>query len=690
MTIMRTKALALLAPALLGANELGTIDVHGDHEHHQLEERKFQRSSDLALSAKGETLGDFLEKEQFVDSATYGAAVGRPVVKGMDGYRVGITQGNVMLNDLSAMSQDHAVGLMPRASQNIELIKGPASLLYGSYSGGVIRVLGEEHERGLKSGFGGDATLSSGSAAAGSVAGSSLYGGAGDWALSGSFYAHDAPEYDAQGSERVKDSDTQSLQGHLVSGYRADENHLFKLYGDWLSKEYGIPNTTHERTSIEMAQSRYGLVWHAARLFDALEHVQSELHYSDYLHSEWEGRSEDGLFGQEQLGLSTLFGFDVGAWHGDAHIEALQSDLRVCHEHGKCQNFSKAARTDATDGASLLGYLETTGLPFSHAHPMPDTNEAHLSAAVTLKRYVDMHELSLALRAAHRILESDPSNIQETWLVPQSLDAHYYDTRREDAISASLGYFADFDGLWSLQSSLGYVERLPSAQELYWNGFHHATDSYIFGDAHLDKERSINADAELIVHYGPWSTQVGGFYYHFEHYLYQKPLVGSEGSAMQDPFHKSAVWAMEGVGARIYGGALAQYYAQTLGAHRLEASLTLEALRGVIEGGGNLPRMAPYSATLELKHGLGAFATTLRYKRVDESRHEAQNESATEGFDWISARMEWTQKRSWGGYTLYVKGENLSDALAYNHLSFLKESAPLSGRQLSLGATLRF
>lgn len=690
MTTMRTKALTLLAPVWLGANDLGVIDVHGDHEHHQLEERKLQRSDDLALSAKGETLGDFLDKEQFVDSATYGAAVGRPVVRGMDGYRVGITQGNIILNDLSAMSQDHAVGLMPRASQSIELIKGPASLLYGSYSGGVIRVLGEEHSRSLKSGFGGDATLSSGSAGAGSVAGASLYGGAGDWALSGSFYAHDAPDYDAKGSKRVKDSDTQSLQGHLVAGYRANENHLFKVYGDWLSKEYGIPNTTPERTSIEMEQSRYGAIWHVARLFDVLEHVQTELHYSDYLHSEWEAKSEDGRFAQEQTGLSTLFGFDIGAWHGDAHIEALNSDLRVCHEHGKCDGFSKAERTDALDGASLLGYIASTGLPFSHAHPMPDTSESHLGAAVTLKRYVEVHEFSLALRSAYRYLESNPENIQETWLVPKQLDAHYYDTRRDTALSASLGYFADFDALWSLQSSLGYVERLPSAQELYWNGFHHATDSYIFGDADLDKERSINADAELIVHYGPWSTQAGGFYYHFANYLYQKPLVSSEGSAMHDPFHLSAVWAMEGVSARIYGGALAQYYAQTLGAHRFEASLSLEALRGVTQHSGNLPRMAPYSATLELRHAVGGFGTTLRYKRVDESRHEAQNESATEGFDWISARIDWTQKRSWGGYSLYVKGENLSDAPAYNHLSFLKESAPLSGRQLTLGATVRF
>ena len=100
---------------------LGTVDVTADAQEEFLEDTTTKKSSTLAKEAKGETLGDYLENEQFVDSASYGPAVGRPVVRGMDGYRVGVTSGNVILNDLSAMSQDHAVGIMARASENIEL-----------------------------------------------------------------------------------------------------------------------------------------------------------------------------------------------------------------------------------------------------------------------------------------------------------------------------------------------------------------------------------------------------------------------------------------------------------------------------------------------------------------------------------------------------------------------------------------
>jgi iron complex outermembrane receptor protein len=150
----------------------------------------------LAKEARGETLGEYLENETFVDSASYGAAVGRPVVKGMDGYRVGVTNGNIVLNDLSAMSQDHAVGIMPRATQKIEFIKGPSSLLYGSYSGGVIRALGEEHNREFaKNGMNAETTLSDGSNGAGKIGTVTLKGAEADFSAFISHAYHEAEAY---------------------------------------------------------------------------------------------------------------------------------------------------------------------------------------------------------------------------------------------------------------------------------------------------------------------------------------------------------------------------------------------------------------------------------------------------------------------------------------------------------------
>ena len=236
---------------------LEDIAVHGHFEDEYLEQTITKESSSLAKSARGETLGDYLQNETFVESASYGPAVGRPVVKGMDGYRVGVTTGNVVLNDVSAMSQDHAVGVMPRATKKIELIKGPASLLYGSYSGGVIRTLGEEHEREfLKEGYALETTSSYGSNGAGMMLGASGEAREGDISLSINSFYHDAEDFRDGDGNSIKDSNTMSRQSHAVLGYRVNDENNIKLYYDNLAKDYGIPNSTPRTTSIDMTQER--------------------------------------------------------------------------------------------------------------------------------------------------------------------------------------------------------------------------------------------------------------------------------------------------------------------------------------------------------------------------------------------------------------------------------------------------
>jgi len=665
---------------------LGTINV----EEEVLEESVVKQSAELAEKAKGETLGDYLQNEQFVDSASYGPAVGRPVVRGMDGYRVGITNGNIILNDLSAMSQDHAVGVMARASERIEMLKGPASLLYGSYSGGVIRVLGEEHDAALMpEGVSLDLTSSYGSNGAGQMLGGTAKVSEYNLSLFANTFYHNADAYRDGNGDKVKDSDTLSTQSHVVLGYRLNADNVIKLYGDWLNKDYGIPNSTSERTSIEMEQERYGAVWHASDLLGV--QAQTEIEYSDYLHSELEGGRPDGLFGQTQLGLSSLLSFRNESSESSVNIGYRQTDLQVCHDHGKCTHFYDADRTGAHTGEELKQNIDQFGLPFAHGHPMPNTDESLLQLGAAHKRYIgDINEVSVSLRSEYRVLNPDSRNIQEVWLVTPDIDPHYYDTRSDTAFSVSAGWFGYLTQTLSLQASLGYVERLPSATELYWNGFHHATDSYIFGDPDLDNERSVNLDVDALWTHGKWSTHLGGFYYHFYNYIYQTPLVDANGTQLRDPFHQSDVWAVRGVKARIYGAAFKERYETAFGAHGLGAEAGFEAIRGMMTEGGDLPRIPTFNFTCALDHTLGNYKGTITYRYVDKNRFRAKDETFTPGYGWLSLLLSYSGKTRFGAYSLYFKGENLTDAIAYNNLSFLKETAPLPGRQLSAGVDLKF
>jgi iron complex outermembrane receptor protein len=619
----------------------------------------------------------------FIDSASYGPAVGRPVVRGMDGYRVGITSGNVILNDLSAMSQDHAVGLMPRASKKIELIKGSASLLYGNYSGGVIRVEGEEQSKNLlDSGFNGKLNSSFGTNGAGTIFGGNFDFSDSNFSISVNSYNHSAENFKDGNGDEVKDSDTYTFQNHGVLGWQFSENQILKIYVDSLKKDYGIPNISDGETRIDMEQEKYGFVWNLANPTKYISNIQTEFSKSDYLHFETEDGNKDGLFGQNQQSISTILEFDSGNWFNKLHLQYFESDMKVCHEHGKCDDFYVAERTGVEAGFDLNKNLDRFGISFSHGHPMPNIDEKDLIVALNSNLYLSENDFSFGFRLENRDLEANPENMQETWL---NTIPNYYEKISDSAFSFSGDWKHHLNEKSNLQLSLGYIERLPASSELFWNGYHHATDSYILGDRNLEKENSLNFDFDLYLNSGNWVTQFGTYYYNFFNYIYQSPMAETT-----DPFHSSPVWKMSEVKAKMYGGAFKQGYLSDFGKHKLDFWFSFEAIRGEINSGGNIPRISPITATFEINHEYKKYSGNLKYKYVDESRFEAENETKTDSYGWLSARVNY--KDSYGNYLykIFISGENLSDEVAKNHISFLKDTALLSGRQTSFGLEIEY
>jgi len=686
-------ATLLFASSVIQADEvLKDISVEEKIEvsEESINYNKVQSVNELGKTkASGETLGDYLSCELGVDSATYGTAVGRPTVRGMEGYRVGIAQGGVMLNDLSAMSQDHAVGLNVKVAERLEMVKGPASLLYGSYSGGVIRALGDEHDGELTKGLGIDATLSTNSDTKKGTANLKVGYGSEDYSIYINHYRNEAENYSSGGKE-IANSDTLNEQTHAVLGWKVTPNTVVKLYGDMMNKDYGVPNQTEERTDILMEQKRYGVVMHNKSI-GKLNNLKTEYQLSDYRHYEREGGRYDGLFDQQQQSLSNAFDFTMYEMDANFRMELLESELKVCHEHGQCNELTVASRTSAEDGRSLSNYYDETGVVYSHGHPMPNSKEQKALMAFNLKRYYDEDELNLGVNAVIRKLTPDSSNMQENWLMPKSIDSDYYDAQTDTAISLSLGWWHMWNEDLSVQTSLAYLERLPSSQELLWNGFHHATESYIVGDRDLDKESSINLDVDLLyAHNEHLSSKLSGYYYHFDNYIYQTPMVSADGTATKDPFHLSPVWAMRGIGAKIYGLGVEERYKTSMDKHSFESKIQFNMLKGELENGGYIPRMTPYNATASIEHKYGALTNRVSYKWVDKSRNIADNETSTDSYNLLNASIYYEQKFGKNEIHYWIKGENLTDDVARNHISFLKESAPLPGRAFMVGVEYHY
>ncbi|MCB1757504.1 MAG: TonB-dependent receptor, partial [Gammaproteobacteria bacterium] len=490
---------ALLSATALAENtsplELETIEVQDT----LIDETQPAATRDLRRRAGNETLGGYLDALPNVDSASYGEGVGRPVVRGMSGYRVKILQNDNEVSDLSAMSHDHAVAVAPRTSERIELLKGPASLLYAAQAGGVIRISDTLDAPFPEPGLSGELAADGRADPQSHSLDARLALANERWALRLGGLRQQADPYQAGNGDRIKDSDVQTDQGQISLGWRPNTRSEWQLNATRLEKDYGIPNATDEATRINMEREDIGAKLRYLPAAEWLDLITVDVLHSDYLHDETEGGRKDGLFGQKQQRASLNLAWASADWLGETRLSLANSELRVCHEHGACEDFSDATRTGNPLGESVLQYWQNTGLPYSHGHPMPDTESRYLqvstSAETTLQAGPDF---SLGLHWEQRRLSADPDNIQEQWVHPAELDPDYYNNRDDHAASVSAGLSGPASGNrpgW--QASVSYIERLPSVDELYWNGFHHATDSYIFGNSDLDKERSVNLDLDL-------------------------------------------------------------------------------------------------------------------------------------------------------------------------------------------------
>jgi len=680
----------LLCAAVFADEELEEITVVGTKEKNTSVPEETEKLSD---GASNNTLGGYLDALPNVDSASYGEAVGRPVVRGMSGYRVKVLHNDNALNDLSAMSQDHAVAVAPRASERIELLKGPASLLYAAQTGGVVKVSDSLDLRFPEAGIHGSVSTDHRIGSDSNALDARVSLAKDNWAMRLGGLQQESGSYVSGNGDTIVDSDVKTTQAQIGLSWQPDSRSELQFNVTKLDKDYGIPNSTPEATRIDMSREDLGIKFHYRPELEWLDETTLDFLYSDYLHDETEGGRKDGLFSQQQQRGSLTAAWGIRDWIGETRISLTQSELQVCHEHGACDEFSDAARTGAPLGESLTQYLQNTGLTYSHGHPMPDTEIQILQASTSAQKMLnDSFELSLGTHLQSRQLTSNPDNIQEQWVYPSERDADYYDKRDDHALSFSVGLNNKAEeNKITWEASIGYLERFPSVDELYWNGFHHATDSYIFGDTNLDKERSVNLDFDIGYKHNEHHLQFSTFYYHFKDYIYQDRGYDKNGSALIDPFHLSPVWLTRQTGAEFFGGSL-RYENSQLRLDDKPVTLwgQVDVLNATKSHGDNLPRTAPASMEVGVLYKPADWSASLSLKHVFKADKLAPNEEGTSGYNQLNIQLKKDLKVANEDIELWFKGENLTDEYAENHLSVLKTTAPLPGRHISAGISWKF
>lgn len=625
------------------------------------------------------TLGDTLNGIPGVHSDTFGGGATRPVIRGQGAPRVKVLSDSASLLDASDISPDHAVTAEPLLLDRIEVLRGPATLLYGSGAiGGVVNVLDHKIPEALPA-----APLSGSLAARGSTVSSEEAIAAELTARAGSHFAvhaegafRDADDYRAPGLDEPHADGTRARSANGSVGFSwVGEDGFLGLAYSHRSDDYGLPGHSHEYEAchphdstlhceahdeeheheegesghehevpmIDLRSRRMDLRGEIRGPVAGIERIRLRMSHTDYRHHELEEEEIATTFLNKGVeGRIEVQHAPLGSWHGVAGLQYADTKFSALGEEA----FIPVTRSRST-GLFVVEHLEL--------------DEAW----------------HFELGARHEWQRHRPQN----------------DERSRPAFSGSATSLSgaaiwEFVPDYHLTLSVARSERMPQAQELYARGIHMATNTYECGlvphpltcgglgnNADLRQERSNNAELSLRRTRGSLTFSLGYYYNQVDNYVYARTL---------DQFEAFRLIKYTQHDARFRGfEAEATWRANS----NFAATVFGDYVRATLDAGGNLPRTPPGRIGVRLNADVASYGGELEFSRVAKQKDFASYEAATPGYDMLNLTVSYALPNR---LSLYARGSNLLNEQAWNHASFLAGVVPLRGRSLDVGARLSF
>lgn len=640
------------------------------------------------LGRSGNTLGELLANTPGIANASFGAGVGRPVIRGMGGNRVKILQNGSDSADVSALSSDHAPMAEAATAEQVEVLYGPSTLIYGSgIVGGVVNVIDQRIHELPQTGIAGEVSAQGSSVDNGYSTSAMLDAGRGNWILHVDGFKRDVQDYrsgHSGRSGRVQNSDSEGQGGAVALSWANGRSGFIGASISTLDYDYAVPNNEGENFRVKPKQVRYDLKGAWQPDFDSawswIEEWRTELAFNDYEHAETEAEEGEvldvGLFEQESWELQSRIRHQaIGPWQGTFGIQLKQQELALCHDHHGCDGITNIV--GAWNGSQGTAFKPESGFNFAHDTPMPLADTQQAGVFVVEKLDWQHGTLELGARIDKVRISPNPSPITHSYR-----QAHnYYEDKTFTPIALSAAGTWVLDEQQRLGLSIARVQRAPEASELFWNGDHHATFSYQLDNPNLSLETAYTID--LNWHYQSNKNQLKAavYYYHFQDYIYNdlKPFA--------DPYHGDSVYRYEQDDARFFGTEFSWQHNFNYSWHWDMAADAVSAKR---THGEALPRTPPASLLTALNWEKNGWDARLESKAVMKQNQTAANESSTAGFVLLNAYAGFVQRLNHGELQWRVSLHNITDKYALNHVSYLKEDAPMPGRNLMLGMKYKF
>ncbi|MDX3774635.1 TonB-dependent receptor [Chromatiaceae bacterium AAb-1] len=656
------------------------------------------------------TLGDTLKNEVGVHSSFYGSVASSPIIRGLDGPRVLITQNGLDAGDASRIGPDHSVAAEASTATQIEVLRGPATLFYGSGAiGGVVNVVDERvptdlatrAEWMLQRESVNNEKLAAGSFATG-VGNVGLYADgfwrdSDDYRIPGAAEVadHDHAEEPAENTGRVANSAATAKGFTLGSSYLLDNGYVGFSYGK-LKREYGIPGHSHgdgaeESVYADLDQDRWQILSELNLDNPVIQAINTKLAYTDYQHQE----IENGVVGttfknKSQEARIELLHRPFDHWLGGISLHYKFSDFEA---------IGAEAFTPPSESRMLaLGWIE--------------------------ERHFGPWLLQLGARIEKVTIEA--SDV----LLPE-LEAHGHDGDTDDGhhhdepslirvfdvkhsfkpYSLSAGTVWDFAEGYNIGVSVSRSQRAPSASELLSFGPHIGTASYEIGALFalnedgdsftlnhnpIKMEIANNLDLTFRKFSGDFGLVFNLFYNKVQNYYYQQNtgLFAESGHAHDhgdgdghDHDAELPVYLFQAADVTLQG-AESQFIWQITEPYKL--TLQADYIRAKLDNGGDLPRTPPLRIAAEFAYTADNIAADLRVTRYFKQDKTAELETATASYTLLDANISYFFDLGPQELAVYLKGQNLTDEEVRVHTSFLKDITPLPGRSVAVGIRGRF
>ena len=652
-----------------------------------------QQLSGAALTQRqGSTLGETLDNLAGMANSSFGPNVGRPVIRGMDGDRIRILQNSGANMDVSGLSNDHAVPIDPLTTERIEVLRGPATLLYGgSAIGGVVNVIdnriARERTFDAQGGVMGKAEMRAGGAADERSTGAMVEAGNDKFVLHVDAFDRSTKNLRVpkdmtcgdggpSNGRRVCNSASDSKGGAVGGTLLFDRGYLGLSTSEYRST-YG---TVAEPTVTIGMLRRHHVMEGQLREVGVFKDVKFQWGQTNYTHTEFDGADAGTRFENKgddlrvearqralRLGENLQLEGTVGVQRERSHMQAIGDE-----------RFLPPSRTQST-GVFTYQALKTSWGQLSAGARAESVEVQSFEAigpnAANPAQSLKFKPMSFALGAMRNLRQGEAQNG------------------------------------WQLSSNLSASQRAPKDYELFAHGVHVATKAYEIGQPTHGLEKGTQLDVGGEWKQGAHKFGITGFVSQFSNYISLQPTGEYWNEAATPPILQSnptdlPAYKFQGVRARFYGiestAKIRMVAGQdaVLSSNAAHGAMDLELRADVVRAqdlthNKPMPRMAPMRLGADAVWSRNAWGARLGFMHAAAQNRVPDGGVTTAGHTLWNAGLNYHTHSGPTHWLWFAKLDNITNKLAYSSTSVLTQTMrdnapPLAGRSIKLGAQVSF